>query len=256
MGFLERGINKPSDSLSDYTLMFAGEKKSGKTSLSAQFPDSFILEFEPGNAKHIECEYKDITSFSELDQALSFLEKNKDFCQTLVIDDVPSVYELVMVETRRYLKLSPEDKGSFDMWRVQKTKFNDVVYRIQNLPFGKIYTAHDKVREIELRSGRKMQQLETSMSGQCKEILDKYITLTGFIFNEKEGKFLQIEGDEWVKANNGLSERHFKGIKKIPLGNSAKEGYDNLIKAFNNLLSRPSKSKQPQKNTISLEDLD
>ena len=49
---LPKNKNVPSDDLADYVLMIAGEKKIGKTSLAAEFPDSFVIEGEPGNAAH------------------------------------------------------------------------------------------------------------------------------------------------------------------------------------------------------------
>ena len=238
---LPEAYNVPEKDISKYTLMFFGEKKCGKTSLAAQFPDHFILEFEPGNAAHLNCRFADVHNWEETLAYIALLKENKDYCKTLVIDDIPSVYEYCMNQVRKDLGKAETDKPGFDGYDVCKRRFNQLIKDIQTLPFGKIYTAHDKIRDCELRGGGTISQLETSMSGQCKEIIDKYITLTGYIKKDnKNERIMQIEGDKFIKANNGFKNHFLKPdetkITDIPLGTSPEMGYSNLIKAYHNEL--------------------
>ncbi|NIQ14094.1 MAG: AAA family ATPase [Candidatus Dadabacteria bacterium] len=269
---LKKQLHTPSDHLGDYTLLFVGEKKTGKTSLAIQFPDHFVLQFEPGNTDHLEgCYFQDIHNWEEAKAAVTFLQKNPDFCQTLVIDDIPSVYEYCLREVRRYLKLAENEKPGWTGYDVCKRWFDEWVRQVEGLPSGKIYTAHTKLTDATTRTGRTISQLEPSWTGQCKTVLDKYVKLTGYIvMNDDGSRELQIIGDDFIKANNGF-DTHFllngKQMKSIPLGKSAQEGYQNLIRAWNNN-HQPKKQQQPQqtkttpnnggqqkKKTVSLDDL-
>jgi len=242
---LEKKRNIPSDDLGDYTLLFAGEKKTGKTSIATQFPDHFVLEFEPGNCDHIaDCYFRDIHDWNEAKGALKFLQENPDFCQTLVIDDIPSVYDFCMRAVRKFLKKGEDEKPGYDGYDVCSRWFTEWIRDIQKLPIGKIYTAHVDIKESETRTGRTVSQLEPTWTKQCKKIMDTYVTLTGIILMDDDAnRQMQIVGDSFVKANNGF-QNHFlkvdrqtgkgKQVTKIELGNSPQEGYQNILRAWNN----------------------
>ena len=84
----------PSTNLFDYILLFAGEKKIGKTSIASQFADgnTFILECEPGNADHIECFKQDIGSWGMLEKTLTALEQNPGKFGCVCIDEIPNLF--------------------------------------------------------------------------------------------------------------------------------------------------------------------
>ena len=60
---LPTNYNVPPQDIAQYTIMLAGEKKIGKTSFVAQFPEHLIIECEPRNAIHLKCRYIDITNW-------------------------------------------------------------------------------------------------------------------------------------------------------------------------------------------------
>jgi len=180
---------------------------------------------------------------------LEAIEKKPDYCQVLVIDDVPSFYDYCLWEVRSRLKLKDDEKPGFTGYDISKRWFQDFIGRIQKLPCGKIYTAHDTIKEAELRGGGTVSQLEPHWTGQCKAALDKYVTLTGFIFKETATtRIMQIQGDRFVKANNGFST-HFldfstrEPLISIPLGANPKQGYELFMHAFYNELALDKKGK-------------
>jgi len=260
MGFIiKRELKKPSENLNDYTLCFVGEKKTGKTSLAAEFPNHFILEFEPGNANHLECFAQDIYNWEEAEQAIiQIKEALPDFCETLIIDDIPSAYEYCCLWARKFLRLSDDEKLGYTGYDITLRKFSDWVRSIQSLPIGKIYTAHTQIKDSETRTGKTISQLEPSWSNQCKKVLDKYLTLTGFVMMDDDGnRELRILGDSFVKANNGFKD-HFlvNGVQRssINLGRSSQEGYQNILKAWKNTKTKP-KPTNTKPRKISLADL-
>jgi septin family protein len=158
---LERKIRKPTDEINKYTLMFVGEKKIGKTSFAMQFPKHHILEFEIGNASHLECSYDDVHNWEEAEDALKQLQANPEFCETIIIDDIPTAYELCLEYVREVkFKKGLMDKNNYDVWSVTKKVFMDWVKGFEKLNMGRIYTAHTKITTNETTANRTINRLE------------------------------------------------------------------------------------------------
>lgn len=242
----------PPDNIADYILMIVGEKKIGKTSFCAQFPDHFIMEFEPGNAKHLKANYEDVGSLATFDSLLKELEKNPGYCKTLILDEITILYDLIH---RKLLKMEAiEDPGQLGFgkgWgRIGRT-FDNYITRLQSLGCGIIYTGHSEIKEAETRSGRKISKLEAAMGGRVSKTMDRLTQFWGVMqFDEHGGRNMHITGDDYLKAGHGFSENHFKLVNDgiIPLGSSPVEAYQNFIKAWNNeSLDSTSPAKQQTK---------
>lgn len=245
---LPRQISTPPDDIAQYTILLAGEKKIGKTDFCAQWPDHFIIEGEPGNAKHVVGRYTDVADWLSVKRIVSLLEKEHDYCKTLIIDDITSIYSLCFNWKLKELGIDYPDQslgeGKKDYgrgWNIVKNEFIPIIQRIQNLPYGKIYTVHTAIKEVETRSGGTYNRIETSMGKQCNEVMDTYINLWGVMLYDKKDRVIQIVGDEEVKAGHNL-KTHFRHpttnepMRQIPMGNSASEAYENFINAFHNRL--------------------
>lgn len=229
---------KPSDNIVDYILMIVGEKKVGKTSFCTQFPNNFIMEFEPGNAKHLDANYEDITSLSVFNSLLRELENNPGYCKTLILDEITILYDLIHLALLALEGIEdPQKLGHGKGWgRIGRT-FDSYIRRLQSLDCGIIYTGHSEIKEAESRSGRKISKLEAAMGSRVSRTMDRLTHFWGVMqFNEEGNRNLHITGDDYIKAGHGFSENHFKLVEGgvIPLGSSPVEGYQNFIKAWNN----------------------
>lgn len=233
-------MNIPSENIADYTLFIAGDKKVGKTSLASQFPDHYIMEFEPGNASHLCCRHTDIHSWKEACDLIEEIKANPTYCKTLIIDDVPSLYRYCYQHARKLLRLGKIDKDNFDVWRTTRLEMTDLFQTILKLPVGKIFTAHTVITPVEDRHGNTYSQLAAALSNQCREIIMGPMTLSGVMqFTEGGKRTLIIEGDNFVQAGHGFANNFtWKGqrLKEIPLGRSPQQGYENFMAAFNNKL--------------------
>lgn len=230
---------KPKNNLGDFTYLFAGEKKCGKTSFVAQWPDHFILECEPGNAAHLDCNYEDIYEWDAFVSYIDLLEQNPNYCKTIIIDELAVAYELLTLKIRKELKLADTEPLGYTGWGAAKIRFHEVIKRIQNLKPGAIYTAHTKIKTVELRTGKEVSKLETSLSDQAAGFMDNYTVFWGVMLFENEGKrVIQIQGDTFIKASNGFPDHFLRRdgtrMDKIPMGNSPQEAYSNFLRAFNN----------------------
>ena len=235
--------NIPPTDIGSYTILISGQKKIGKTSFAAEFPNCFIMQFEPGNSKALPVKQTDIPKWSVALEVIDALEKNPTYCSTVVIDDVPSMYLLAQEYCCAKLQITyPGDLAQGKGWSIQNTEFTKAITRIQNLPCGKIYTAHSQVMQADTRTGRTVSTLETAMGRGCDRVMDAKVQIGGVItFNKAKERILVIQGDDYiVKAGQGIPNRFLdesgNQIKEIPLGKNAKEGYNNFVKAFNNQL--------------------
>ncbi len=235
----------PPSKISDYILFIVGDKKVGKTSFCCQFPDHFILEFECGNARHLEANYEDVTSLRVFDNFLKELEANPGYCKTLILDEITILYNMIWQALLKTEGIEdPAELSHGKGWGRIGKKFDSYINRICALKCGIIFTGHSEMKEVELRSGRKIAKLEAAIGGRTNKTMDRITHLWGVMqFAEDRSRQLYIVGSEAIKAGHGFDKRHFKNVKEgyIDLGNSPEEGYKNFIDAWNNGGTPPSK---------------
>lgn len=232
-------INDPSDKLEDYTIFLSGAKKVGKTSLAAQFPRSFIFEFEVGNAKHLKCAHRDITSLDELDKVLGLAEKESrtGVKNTWIFDEIGILYDMILEDVCQSNGVNdPGEIGFGKGWFNIKRKFRAYLLRFQALNGGKIYTGHEEEKTSSTRTNRSVTKSEARLSKEGNRVMEE-ITHMWLVmnFDSKGNRYLQIKGDDYIKAGHGFEDR-FALIEdgKIPLGKNVHEAYQNFLKAWNN----------------------
>jgi len=227
-----------SETLDDKTLLWAGEKKWGKTSFIAQWPGHFILECEPGNANHVTANYVDVHNWEEAKEYLTLLEENPQYCTYACIDDVPSLYNYCVKYITKLLKLTILEALEFKGWGAIRREFESFIDRFQALKMGKHYTAHTEVVTAKDLRGREISKLETTMSKQCNEIMDGKTHFWGiFLRREKGERILVLEGDSFLKAGHGFKNHFWKNgvqLKEIDMGSSPEMAYQNFMEAYNN----------------------
>lgn len=243
----------PSDTLADYTILIAGEKNSGKTGFAAQFPNHFIFEFEPGNAKHLNCVYEDIPNLKTFDYWLQKAEKDPE-PRTIVIDEVQRLYNLIMERLLDQEGVDdPKDLGWGKGWKRINAQFDKYITRLQALPGGNIYTAHCEYKEMELRSGKKITKLVPKFGAETNRFKDKWIHICGQImFTDGGQRIFYLQGDELIEASCKLLDNHFRfngrSLNKFPMGANATEAYNNFTIAFANELEVPEEFYVPLTN--------
>lgn len=82
----------------DFGMIVFGVPKIGKTFLGASFPNSLLLECEPGGAKYIRSRKLDISGLAQLRQAYELIKNNPGYCETIVIDSLDAVAQWIEEE--------------------------------------------------------------------------------------------------------------------------------------------------------------
>jgi len=215
-----------------------GAKKIGKTTLAAQFPDTFFLFFEPGIGE-LEVHAKQVTSWMEFVSYLDLLEEDESY-KTVVIDTVDVAYNLCFEYTCAKNGFEhPGDRNDFGKsWSLIKKEFMRQFRRLFRLKKGTILISHAKDREFETKHGKKYNRIVSTMSGQAHDYINGEADIWFFYGYEGEDRVITLKGSDYVSAGSRLRTRFRtpdgERIGRIPCGNDEEETYENLIAAFQN----------------------
>lgn len=231
-------LSTPSSSIGDYSWLIYGEKKIGKTSLSSQFPKALSLMFEAGG-KALRMFQLSMPSWAHFKQTIDKLETEQHNFQTLVIDTGAIAFDRSMEYVcEKNEMVHPSDEGYGKGWDKVKKEFQGTCLRAMSLGLGTVVLAHDTLKEVETRSGRKYQQIQPALSGQAEAFFAGVIDTIAYYHYEGNERFLQIRGDEKVicgtRCRNNFIALDGKPVHKIPMGKNEAEAYANIVKAFNN----------------------
>jgi hypothetical protein len=229
-----------------------GKKKIGKTDLASQFPGALIVAFEPGteeldvfdipippqgilpNTSTIVPGWKFFTNYIDL------LEHTKHQYQMIVIDTGFVSYnrclEYVCWENGWAYPSEGKDRGIG--WRKVSDEFANQLTRIEQMKMGVIVICHDKMLEQQTSSGSKFDIVVPKLSSQADDFFRATIQNVGYYHYRGHERYLTIRGSDYIMAGVG-SKTRFRTpeglpIYSIPMGNSAEEGYQNFLTAFNN----------------------
>lgn len=223
--------------LSKYSILLYGKIKIGKTSLAAQFPDALFLMTEPGG-KSLEIYQMNVRNWTHFKQILDALESS-DMYKTIVIDTTDNLYKMC---TDWYCKKKaiqhPSDEEWGKAWQMINDEFMLGMIKLMQLNRGVIFTSHAQQHEIKKYAQASVTEVVPTLAKQGRRVLEPIVDMVCYFrYAEKETddstRILQIRGDSNVVAGCRLTQ-NFVGIKEIPMGRSATEGYRNFIKAFNN----------------------
>lgn len=241
----------PIQILGGYTMLIYGAKKIGKTSLCSRFPNALFLMFEPGG-KALSLYQEPMTSWKKFTRFVELLKKDNKF-QTVVIDTADYAYEDCLTETCAELGIEhPSDAGWGKGWNAVKKAFGAQIRTLLKSGKGVIFISHQREEEIEERSGRKYNRKSNTLPGQARELLEGLVDIwANYDYDGKKRK-LTILGDDFTDAGHRI-ESKFKytngdRIRKIDMGNSADEAYQNFMNAFNNKSIKPIETEGGQKS--------
>lgn len=235
-------ISEPSDNLGDYTMLIFGEKKIGKTTLAAMFPDAMFLFFEPGG-RGLRVYGSAIDTWEDARAALKALKKNEKF-QTIVVDTADLAYKLAESWVCKDMGIDdPGDAAYGKGWRAVRKEFERWITGLALCGKGLIVISHASAQEVEQADGESMSRVSPTMSKQAREIIDGMVDIWAYYGYEGRRRVLVIEGDDHVSAGHRLTERFRtkdgERLRSIDMGKSPKDGYKNVLAAFNNTYVPP-----------------
>jgi hypothetical protein len=230
-------LSEPSHDIGDYSFLFYGSKKIGKTSLAAQFPKALAFMFEPGGTA-LRLLQQPCPSWAHFKQSIDKLTVPCVY-KTFILDTASVLYDRCMEYACAKAGIEhPSDEGYGKGWDKVKKELTAQLSRIMLQDAGLIALAHDKVQEVETKSGRKFNKIMPNLTGQAESYFAATIDVIGYYHIDDNQRWLQIREDDFAMAGCRCEENFLtpdgQQIFKIPMGNSPQEAYANLLKAFNN----------------------
>jgi hypothetical protein len=233
-------MSEPSKQLGDYSILIYGEKKIGKTSLAAQFPEALFMMFEPGG-KGLKIYQQQIENWAHFKELTKLLRTSDQF-QTIVIDIVDIAYDMCMTWTGQREGFGhPGDEKDFGKsWKKVEKEFIKGIYDLVGTGRGIIFISHAKESEFIPHVGRPYNKIIPSMTGQVRSFIEGFADIIAFYGYNGRERFLTISGSESLDAGHRLKDQFRsstnpeEAIISIPMGKSSEEGYQNFMKAFNN----------------------
>jgi hypothetical protein len=229
--------SEPIASLGAYTWLIFGEKKIGKTTLTALFGKAVHLFTEPGG-KALRLYPVVIDNWKKFKIAIKALKKDKTF-DTVVIDIVDPLYPMVEDYTCEKLVISDlADEEWGKGWRENRKEFERVFGELLNMGKGVVFISHAQEQEIETRDGEKYDRMMPTMHKRMRDLVEGSVDIWAYYTYDKKRRVLQILGDDHISAGHRLEGRFLtpdgKPIRRIDMGHSAKRAYRNVNDAFHN----------------------
>lgn len=228
--------------LSAYHLLFHGEKKIGKTTLTTTEDDVFLLTFDPLQ-KSYEIKQRHCPDWKHFMAYLAALEEaaeSGDYPYKRVVLDAADIwYRACQDWVEKKLAVPHVSDAEWGKgWDLLKQTFSRAVDRLLALPGGCWFVSHSAWVEIKTRRGEKVSKLQPNLKAAAEEILVGKIDGWFAYDYDGEERVLIIRGDESTGAGCRI-RGHFltpKGrkVREIPMGNSEEEAFENLVKAFKN----------------------
>jgi len=121
--------------------------------------------------------------------------------------------------------------------RVQKD-FQDILIKLLQLPLGGFFNCHETIDEIDTRNGSSYKIIRPEGGAQVWRFINANIENIWYYHLRGDKRYLQVRGDDHAYACVSWTDKFITPsgelISAIPLGNNPQQGFENILKAFNN----------------------
>lgn len=235
----------PCDKLQDYSSLIYGRKKIGKTTLSSMFKKAFFMLCEPGG-KALSLFARPVRNWLEFKAYVRLICKSKEF-ENVVIDTADYSYEYCFdYQCKKMVIDHPSDEAWGKGWKAIKKEYASEINKLLHSGKGVIFISHAREEEIKKRGGETSNRTASTLSGQAKELLEGLVDIWAFYTYEGDQRVLIIQGDDYIDAGHRVEGRFLYSdgtpIRRIQMGNSKEEAYENFVAAFENRIEKPAKA--------------
>ena len=237
-----------------------GPEGIGKSTFASKFPDPLFIDTE-GSTLFLDVKrFEKIKSQLDMFEAISYVGKNPDVCQTLVIDTMDWAERLIAdAVSREYGWKSIDDPGYGKGYVVLAERVQDFLRyfsRITELGINAVVVAHAIMRKFELPDeagayDRWELKLQRRTAPIVKEWADAVLFLnyeTSIVNKDKSGKGKAMGGERVLYANHRPT---FDAKNRWGLGDHLTFSFDTIspfiMHAKNTKKEEPVKAEKPEK---------
>lgn len=227
----------PIDDLGKAVILISGEKKIGKTSLTAQFGKNLNLSFEIGY-KGLSIFQVDIPDWDTAKAVLRKLRKDKKFNTTTVDTADQAFKKMEKWVLKKHGITHPSELEWGKGWAALKQEFEDFIDALTHTGKGVILLSHAQEKEVRTRDGESYDRLMATVPKAGREIIEGLVDIWCYYGYDGKRRVLYIRGDDHISAGHRF-ENHFKTpdgryVRRIDMGRSVEEGYKNFVACWNN----------------------
>ena len=180
--------HKVSRDLRGYSIMFYGEPKSGKTTISSQFPGALVLAFEKGYNAIAGIMAKPMNSWNDFKKTLVELKDPavKEIFQTIVIDTADIAYGLC----EKYICSRESDaKNSYEQisdlpfgkgYKLAQQEFDESLRKILQMDYGLILISHAVDKTFKDESGTEYNQIVPTLDNKARLVCERTCDIIGY----------------------------------------------------------------------------
>lgn len=245
--------NEPPTDAAAFTYYLYGPEKIGKTSFTAEFPDTLHFFYEPSGK-----DYRIFTVTPEtweettgyIDLLYQEYKAGKSRYKNVSIDIVDLCFKQCMEyhsKKHGWGGYPPNDFGK--SWGLVADAFRNEVYKLSRF-MGVFFISHAKEKDIVKADDTTYHVIRPTIMKTGHDVLAKFCDVTAYFHMDKENnRKLRILPDMHVEAGNRL-ENHFRytdgsPMEVIDMGKTKGDAYKNFMAAFDNKINPPTATEKP-----------
>ena len=230
--------HKVSRDLRGYSVLFYGEPKSGKTTISSRFPGALVLAFEKGYSAIPGIMAKPMNSWGDFKKTLTELKdpEVKNVFQTVVIDTADIAYGLC----EKYICSRESDaKNTYEQisdlpfgkgYKLAQQEFDEGLRKILQMDYGLILISHAVDKTFKDEAGVEYNQIIPTLDNKARLVCERTCDIIGYS--------RQVQTEEGVKTKLFMrgTPRFGAGSRFRYTPDSIDFSYDNLVKAISDAI--------------------
>lgn len=232
--------HKVSRDLRGYSVLFYGEPKSGKTTISSKFPGALVLAFEKGYAAIPGIMAKPMNSWGEFKKVLAELKdpEVKNIFQTVVIDTADIAYGLC----EKYICSRESDaKNTYEQisdlpfgkgYKLAQQEFDEGLRKILQMDYGLILISHAVDKVFKDEAGVEYNQIIPTLDNKARLVCERTCDIIGYS--------RQVQTEEGTKTKLFMrgTPRFVAGSRFRYTPDVIDFTYDNLVKAISDAIDK------------------
>ena len=232
--------HKVSRDLRGYSVLFYGEPKSGKTTISSKFPGALVLAFEKGYAAIPGIMAKPMNSWGDFKKVLAELKdpEVKNIFQTVVIDTADIAYGLC----EKYICSRESDaKNTYEQisdlpfgkgYKLAQQEFDEGLRKILQMDYGLILISHAVDKVFKDEAGVEYNQIIPTLDNKARLVCERTCDIIGYS--------RQVQTEEGTKTKLFMrgTPRFVAGSRFRYTPDVIDFTYDNLVKAISDAIDK------------------
>lgn len=248
MGLKDIKPHQVSRNLKGYSVLFYGEPKSGKTTISSKFPKAVLLAFEKGYNALPGVMAEPMNSWTDFKKALTDLKdpEVKEMFETVVIDTADIAYgycEKYICNRESTAKDSYENVGDIPYgkgYAMVQAEFDECLRKILQMDYGLILISHAQDKTFTDENGVEYNKIIPTLDKRARLVCERTCDIIGYSRSVDTA-----EGDKTMLFMRG-TPRFVAGSRFRYTPNSIEFTYDNLVNAIADAIDQESRGDNSQ----------